>query len=52
MAQADKSLPQLSTFPAQMELAHKHTALVHSQMASASKVPQSCKHDGGKVRTG
>lgn len=43
MAQADKSLPQLSTFPLKMKLAHKHPALVHSQMASASKVPQNCK---------
>lgn len=41
--QRHKSLSQLSVFPVQMKLAHKHAALARSQMASASKVAQSRK---------
>lgn len=41
--QRHKSLSQLSVFPVQMKLAHKHAALARSQVASASKVAQSRK---------
>lgn len=41
--QRHKSLSQLSVFPVQTKLAHKHAALARSQMASASKVAQSRK---------